>query len=283
LGLLTHEQSKYPKEPFIVLFQKLFEEAEKVNLSVSESIYNLNPYAAKDVRIVDLLLVQVFQPLIARSWTAYLKGVRSSKIQRNNLRIALDSLIYSTKLCSFKFRAEQKKRYSRILNINNGHMQLLKGFIESSACVGVILEDDASFETSKEFLSGLIDLVDFARAIPSSRYFLDLSESFTFTQLGADHLIEKGADVSSTKLNLGSTILRTTRAFTNTNCAVLYSREMAKILVRGIENYAAKSGKRVIPIDWIFNMVLLEVAGTEDAIECFHLDPGLFNQQSLRA
>lgn len=281
-GLLTHEHSQYPKKPFLSLFQDFRVRAKTQNIQVTDSISDRNLFSARNVRFVDLLLAQIYEPLLIRSWSAYLNGARKPKFQKNNLRIVLNCLIYLTKLSSIKFKSREKKKYSRILNINKGYLQLLKDFIGTPANLGIIFEDDASLENSEEVLTALLDLVYFTQTIDPRKFFIDLSDSFTFTQLGVDHLIEPEKTLLSPKLILGNTIQRAKKPFTNTTCAVLYSREMAELLIREIEGYATKNGKRIIPMDWSFNMVLLEAARAKTTIECFHLDPGLFDQKSLR-
>ena len=140
---------------------------------------------------------------------------------------------------------------------------------------------DASFEISDELIKVIFDLVNFTESIKAEAYFIDVSNSFSFEELGVQHLLTQSSLHQTQKQFFGNEMRGTIRPFTNCMCAVLYNRNMAEILLSGIKRFSSIPGKRIIPVDWSFNLVLLEISRSNNAIECFHLDPGLFPQKSL--
>ena len=281
LGLLTHKNSKFPKAPFVDLFEKGSNLGSLMNINVSYSISEDNLFSSKDVGLIDLLLVRFFELRLYKEWSSYVANEKIRKLRKNDLRVLTSCFLYYYRLLQPRFRMKEKVRYSRILNINAGHKSLLQDFLKSRAQVGLIFEDDASFETSTELIRVIFELGIFAQSIKSVAYFIDLSDSFTIDELGVQHLVIQPK--SPGRIFLGSQMLATTKPFTNCTCAVLYSRYMAEVLCSALESYASIRGKCLIPIDWSFNQFLLESVNSKLRIECFHLDPGLFPQQSLIA
>jgi hypothetical protein len=216
-----------------------------------------------------------------REWSSYVANAKIRKLRKNDLRVLLSCISYSSHLLQPGFRVKERIRYSRILNINAGHKTLLQDFLKSTAQVGLIFEDDASFEVTTELIKVVFDLGRFAQSIESEAYYIDLSESFTFVELGVQDLVIRSK--SPGRVFLGSQLVATTKPFTNCACAVLYSRPMAEALCAALERYSHIPGKRLIPVDWSFNLFLLESINSKLRIKCFHLDPGLFPQQSLLA
>ena len=282
LGLLTHRNSKYPKAPFLDLFRKTFDIGKLLNFDVSNSIIEENPYSAKDVALIDLILARLYEPLLHRNWSSYLANEKIRRFNKNNLRIAFDSLHYYKMLFKSDFRTAERIRYSRILNINSGYTNLLNDFLSSGKIFGLIFEDDAFFETSSELINEIFKLLKHAASLNIKSFFIDISDSFTFEELGVEHLVETNVHEEKFETFFGSTIRKASVPFSNTTCAVIYNREMALHLHKGVRNLSTKRGKRITPMDWSFNLVLMDMAKANIPLQCFHLDPGMFTQSSLK-
>jgi len=281
LGLLTYTDSQYSRAPFIKLFEKVLKFGKSIQFDVKASIAEENPFSTSDVKLADLLLAKIYTPILHRRWGNYLAGKKSSKVSKNNLRIFINFFQYCLRLTNSNFRAKEQKRLSRDLNITSGHIKLLEDFLNSDTPVGLILEDDAGFNPSRELVSTLFDLVSFAQSVSSPSYFIDVSDSFTFQELSAQHLVMLPKPKDKHDKFLGSSICATLKPFTNTCCAILYNRNMAILILARVKNYSKIPGKRVFPIDWMFNSILLELENSNVRVESFHLDPGIFAQNSL--
>ena len=280
-GLLTHKYSQYSKTPFIELFEKASEFGQAIKLDVKNSIAQDNPFSPTDVKLMDLLLARIYEPVLHRRWADYLVSKKTSKANKSNLRIVFNFFLYCQHLTRSDFRAKERKRYSRILNINSGYMNLLADFLNSGTPVGLIFEDDANFDSSRDLIFTLFDLVKFAQSVSAPSHFIDVSDSFSFQELGAQHLVILPEPTEEQNKFLGSSIYKTLKPFTNTTCAIIYNRNMASIILAGVKNFSSIPGKRIIPMDWTFNLILLELESSNIQVESFHLDPGIFPQNSL--
>ena len=143
------------------------------------------------------------------------------------------------------------------------------------------MNTDASFEISDELIKVIFDLINFTESIKAEAYFIDVSNLFSFEESGVQHLLIQSSLLQTQKQFFDSEMRRTIRPFTNCTCAVLCNRNMAELLLSGTKRFSSIPGKRITPIDWSFNLVLLEISRSNNAIEFFHLDPWLFPQQSL--
>ena len=281
LGLLTYTDSQYSRTPFIKLFEKAVKLGKSIQFDVETSIAEESPFSTSDIKLIDLLLSKMYTPFLYRHWGNYLAGKKPSKSAKNNLRIFINLIRYCLRLTNSSFRAKEEKRLSRSLNITSGHITLLQDFLNSDALVGLILEDDAGFNPSRELVFTLFDLVRFAQTVSAPSYFIDVSDSFSFQELGAQHLVMLPKPADERYKFLGSSIRATSKPFTNTCCAILYNRNMARLILATVKKYSTIPGKRVIPIDWMLNLILLELENSSIKVEGFHLDPGIFLQNSL--
>ena len=282
LGLLTHKNSKFPKAPFDDLFDQASDIGKQLSFDVSSFISDENTYSVEDVTLVDLLLAKVYEPLLRRSWLCYLTNTKIRRFNRNNLRIAIGCFRYYLHLFNSEFRNSERIRYSRILNINAGYMCLLDNFLISDNEFGLIFEDDASFIPSSELVNEIFKLIAHADSLEYKTFFIDVSDSFSFKELGVEHLIENEIGSEARQNFYGSTIRKTSKPFSNTTCAVVYNREMALYLLQGITKLSLSKGKRITPMDWSLNLLLLNVAEVKTSVQSFHLDPGIFPQSSLQ-
>ena len=282
LGLLTYKNSKFPQAPFNQLFDTATELGRQLNIDVSSSISEENPFSARDVTLADLLLARVYEPLLRRSWLSYLTNAKIVRFNRNNVRIAIDSFYYYLHLFKSEFRNSERIRYSRILNINAGYIELLNNFLTSKKEFALIFEDDALFIPSSELVKEIFKLITHAHHLEYKSFFIDVSDSFSFQDLGVNHLVEYSASGGDAEIFMGSIIRKTSKPFSNTTCAVIYNREMASYLLQGANELSLSKGKRITPMDWSLNLVLLNLAKEKTSVQSFHLDPGIFPQGSLQ-
>ena len=283
LGLLTHRKSRYSKQPSIQLFEEVSSTGKLIGVDVSIFISEDDLFSPKDVGWIDLLLVKFFELRLNKEWASYIVNKKIRKLRRNDIKVLLACLSYYRSLLQPSFRFKEKVRYSRILNITAGHQSLLQDFLNTRKSCCLILEDDAGFTPSLggEMVAAIFELYEFAQTVKSEAFFMDLSDSFTFRELGVENLVIRPE--SPGRVFLGSELLTTTKPFTNCTCAVLFSRPMAEKFCSALKRDSRIHGKRLIPIDWSLNLLLLENANANPRIESFHLEPGLFLQQSLTA
>ena len=162
----------------------------------------------------------------------------------------------------------------RLLNIEYAHRALLQQGLETSADWIVILEDDAACSDVDDLASGLQALI--ADAAKSS--FINLSQSFSFTELGINELV----DVSNTHRWAGNqprVVLQARRPVTNTVCAIAYSRDLAGHIMTLFDGMPERP---VLPIDWKLNEALMDLVSSQRPVECILLDPGPIQQLSMR-
>ena len=134
---------------------------------MSNSICQDDQLSSKDVGLIDLLLVRFFELRLYREWSSYVANEKIRKLRKNDLRVLLSCIRYCSHLLQPRFRVKERIRYSRILNINAGHKSLLQDFLKSTTQVGLIFEDDASFEATTELIRVVFDLGRFAQSIES--------------------------------------------------------------------------------------------------------------------
>ena len=281
LGLQTHKNSTYPKKPFIELFDMAEDFGKLAKIKVAKSIVEDDLFTFKDIKLIDLLLVRIFQCVLHRNWGYYLAGKKPPKVNKNNLRILQNCILYYSKLIKLDFRSKERQRYTRILNISAGHMCLLQDFLESGKNIGLIFEDDAGFETSEKLIAAIFDLVNFTESRNTNACFIDISDSFSFEELGVQHLVTQLNLPEAQKRFFGNEMFQMTRPCTNCRCAVMYNRKMANLFFTGLKRLSIIPGMRIIGADVSLNWILLELARSKDNIDCFHLHPGLFPQLSF--
>jgi len=164
----------------------------------------------------------------------------------------------------------------RLVNIELSHLDLMRRGLESQARWILIIEDDAFAEDVEDLAQGLTGLM---AADPPPAY-VNVSESFSTTELGIDHLLNP---VGHTRWDGRHTrvLMSAQRPVTNTVCAILYRREFLASLVTAME---ALPLEPVVPIDWKLNMALMSMyrSGALGVDECWLVEPAPIAQMSMR-
>lgn len=162
----------------------------------------------------------------------------------------------------------------RLLNIEYAHRALLQQGLDSSADWIVILEDDAACSDIDDLTTGLQALI--AGAASSS--FINLSQSFSFTELGINELVDV-SNIHRWAGNQPRVVLQAQRPVTNTVCAIAYSRDLAGQIMTIFDGMPERP---VLPIDWKLNEALMDLASLPNTVECLLLDPAPIQQLSMR-
>jgi hypothetical protein len=173
------------------------------------------------------------------------------------------------------FNSPHPQLVSRLLNIEASHFDLMKRGLESESDYVLILEDDAFSSQLADLANGISGLMK-ASGTPA---FVNLSESFSVSELGVGHLLTVRAG-TSWQGDERRVVYLTSRPITNTVCAILYSR---KFLAKVIQEMEALPLEPVLSIDWKLNVALMnlyEADGLGD-LECWWVEPAPIKQKSM--
>lgn len=274
IGVVSHEGSRFavsqgPDGLGEQLARALRDRGMDVTVKVNTA--DLHDPAALPVssRTVQESLTQ--QLHLDRRWAAYLAGSRGPAWwAQHGLRWMrrVDQAI----------RRPDPRMVERLLNIEFSHLDLLRTGLASGADWVLVLEDDAASAEIEDCALGLHGLMAPGAEQPA---FVNVSESFTPAQLGIEHLL---SDLPSTTWAgyEKRRVLSASRPVTNTVCAILYR---ASFVSRLLPAWDALPLEPVLPIDWKLNLVLMQMfeSGECGAGDCWQVDPGPIDQQSMRA
>ena len=205
-------------------------------------------------------------------WAAYLRaGDRASVVD------GVRNLIRSARRTVRLFRAPSPSSVTRLVNIELSHLDLMRAGLESGAEWVLILEDDAFAPDPTDCAQGLLGLM---RDCPTTVDYVNVSQSFTNTQLGIEHLLKTAAAPRWTG-SVSRGVLSASRPVTNTVCAILYRREF---LISLVEEMNALPMTPVVPIDWKLNIALMRLfeSGRLPDGSCLLVDPAPIDQMSMR-
>jgi hypothetical protein len=140
----------------------------------------------------------------------------------------------------------------------------------------VILEDDAFASDLADLSHGLLGLF----ATGAGPAYVNLSESFTPTELGISHLLDVVDGVGWAGSNPRS-VLSSALPVTNTVCAIAYSSAFLARLVPALE---ALPVSPVVPIDWKLNQALMDLyrTGALPSGSCWLVEPAPIRQMSMQ-
>ena len=205
-------------------------------------------------------------------WAAYLRaGDRASVVE------GVRNVVRSTRRIVRRFRAPSPASVTRLVNIELSHLNLMRAGLESGAGWVLILEDDAFTPDPTDCAQGLLGLM---RDCPTTVDYVNVSQSFTNTQLGIEHLLNTAAALRWTG-SVSRDVLSASRPVTNTVCAILYRREFLISLVDEMHELPMTP---VVPIDWKLNIALMRLfeSGRLRDGSCLLVDPAPIDQMSMR-
>lgn len=219
---------------------------------------------------------------IVNSHSYYLKeGTKKLKLSRWMFLI-LSMFCYTCKLHNRNFRNSEKIRAKRLFNILLGHMSILEQFVQSGINYALILEDDVKYDRASESLEGLLSFTDLYLPQLSRDFFINVSESFTLAELGAESVKGELKHHYETSDKLVQRFYKMHRPILNTTGAVIYSSHFAHFLLNELKKKSAKRSYRTIPMDWLTQDIISDsFVRSNIEVTCIHNEPGVFTQASL--
>jgi len=206
---------------------------------------------------------------LEHEWAAFLG-------RRPTLRRSASSIVRRLRRVWRRVHPPTPAMVRRLVNIELSHFDLMRRGLESQAPWILVMEDDAFTADLTDLCQGLAGLMV---ADPPAAY-VNISESFSTTELGIDHLL---APVSHAHWagHQERSLVSAVRPVTNTVCAILYRREFLTSLVTAME---ALPLEPVVPIDWKLNLALMNMyrSGTITSGECWLVEPAPIAQMSMR-
>jgi hypothetical protein len=165
----------------------------------------------------------------------------------------------------------------RLANIELSHMRVMRDAVESQADWVLILEDDAWTQDPSAFASDLQTFMD-SRNAERTPVMLSLSESFTPSELGIQHLLTPVAPDTTTSTTANPWQLwMSDLPVTNTVCATLYRGTFLREVVQVLDTIPLSP---VIPIDFKLNEALMRMAPSGVTGDCWIASPAPVAQRS---
>jgi len=276
IGLITHENSQYlDSQSETGLAQSLGRELSKpecrpnvVALRIQVISDNLFGDNTEGLSEKDSLRAEL---RVEREWARYLNrpDKRDAWLTRQKRKVRY--LTRSPKYWS-------ASHVTRLLNIEYSHRALWQEGLDSGADWILILEDDAHCSDPADLARGIAALVNVAMAGQKVSY-INLSASFTSTQLGVKHLLK----VSTTFKWQGlaqRVVFTCTKPVTNTVCALMYSRHY---LYEFVPVWDSLPMSPVLPIDWKMNQAIMTMQADprSDLGETLWIEPAPILQRSM--
>lgn len=276
---VTHKNS--PRD--VPKLERLLQESLTVGKFHSEvRQVNFDQFSREDVTGLDLLSTGVTYPLARVKWAWFLKSGRRfgqlhllKEIIRSSLSLIFGLFSQILSPISSRFAASRIGGTLRLMNIAASHCDAIRGGLSRGADYILVIEDDA-IPTST---SDLIEFFQYLRVkdpMPGQFHMIDLSNSFSFKELGVEKLILPGRRFGNSAQRLVSSSL----PFTNTCCAIAYDRNFATAWLKFLEQKLKSTSHRGVPIDWLLNLFIIET-WPQRSLVVQHIDPGIFVQGSL--
>ena len=277
--MVTHPSSSYSTrhiEQFYASSLSKNSDSTHVKLNISSE----NAHDESEVSLLGILINSVNVSVLAVKWQMYLGAKNRFILWRLAFYIKTFGKLFVRLLNPTIMRIEKIKAL-RILNITSSHLKLIREAIEHDFDGILILEDDADFQSSELLGSFLDKLLEISAALTVREHYVDLSESFSLLQLGAENLITPS---ESQKIVIQDNVFCVDKMkvpITNTVCAVFYSLEFARVLEKQLTKKLTKRFEKYIPIDWLINKILIELYNDNHRVSCYTTNPGFFRQQSI--
>ena len=279
LGVVTHPSSSYSTkhiEQFYISSLSKNSDSTRVKLNILSE----NAHDESEVSLLGILINAVNISILGVKWQRYLGAKKRFTLWQLVIYIKTFGKLSLRLLNPTSMRIEKSKAL-RILNITSSHLKLIREAIEHDFDGILILEDDADFQSSELLGSFLDKLLEISAALAVREHYVDLSESFSLLQLGAEHLITPS---ESQKIVIQDNVYCVDKMklpITNTVCAVFYSLEFARVLEKQLSKKLNKRFEKYIPIDWLINKILIELFNDNYRVSCYTTNPGIFRQQSI--
>lgn len=260
IGLVTHPGSRFPEARSANgLAAELGRELTARGLSIKtavidEDILDITSITLDPVSIRASLREEI---TVERMWREYISGSQASPALTLLLRARR---VWNTLRLAPPWRRKLTpqdpgpRMVVRLANIELAHMSIFERGIDSKSEWILILEDDARVDDAAKLAAEIVEFISTINRVCPNLTMINLSESFSPSQLGIRHLVQQDK-IHSRVWN----IARAEKHVTNTVCAVLYRRGF---LVRLYQELDTIPLEPVIPIDFKINKAILR-AGKE--------------------
>lgn len=273
--LITHAGSKFDVEPLLQNFSKsqAFSKNDAV-IRISE-----DKFALHQVNFLDIVCSEVMMPFVTLRW--FLRQNSNFMYRLAHCRFALKQVLRGAlsviqALVSKNKCRRLKLKNLRLLNISTAHMRALTQGSTSDTDFLCILEDDGMLSD----VAGLTKVINWIESCldPSQPTLVDLSDSFTFSELGLEpHDLTEILDLPEHLQK----VFQTSRPTTNTCAAVVYSRAATSAFKEFLGHAMVNKLTRSVPIDWQLNRFIMAESRSY-GLKTFHVTPGLIKQGSLK-
>ena len=240
-----------------------------------------NTHGIDDVGVLDVLAFHIYGPLIGFRWKRFL-AKKTKRIPSTGVGFfedfveLLSAFVRLTRVINPIEMMASRIACLRSINITASHIAAWREALEADCQWALVFEDDGHLD-SVEDLSATLDLLE-RQEKTARRVLVNLSQSFRFSDLGVEEIIRSSTVETYSEKSLE--VIFTNTPFTNTLCAVAFSRSLLEILVPFAESAALTRRFRCIAIDWQVNRLLLGRSAELD-IRSVHLNPGIVRQGSI--
>lgn len=237
-------------------------------------------HVLSEITALEVFLYQSYIGLLGVHWkrhiTQFSKNNQAAAQRFLSFIAECISAVWTGAISAFRRPQTLRKRALRVLNISELHFQAVLNGLRSEAKWVMTLEDDGLL-SARSPLSSALDFI-LESGPPEVSTFFDISDSFSFEQLGVEQIV-----ATSDHVRLGSTgqnVVKARVPFTNTLCATVMSRAFALKWAAYLEKNLSSKVLRLIPIDWHLNRFILRASKGEPSAY-FHFDPGIIRQGSI--
>lgn len=220
-----------------------------------------------------------------RAWRRHVSGTAFHPI--SDLKLRIHALVRRRKYLDAKSAAETPesagfRMVRRLVNIEIAHLELMRNAVNSNAGWTLIVEDDATIDSS------ILSIDDLARAfvevfgstgVEALADFVNISRSHTEEELGIQNIFVNRIDWAPRALpEVHAKVAE--RPVTNTVCAILYRNQFLIELLAELKRIPLSP---VLPIDWKLNQALMNMTERDQsqAIRCWSLFPAPIIQGSM--
>ncbi len=264
VGLITYPDTLFPITSTLL---------ELESLKISYSVYASDDEISSDVNLKCCFVYHLHFFSIKRKYAHYLNQVFDLKSELLNLlRSLLRILMYKS------VRINLKRAIARCRNISKNHIDAWTDSAFQENGFLMVLEDDAEVNNFERGLKSVSMILQHFPASTRTRVFLDLSDSYSLSDLGIEELVDYTIfdEISSNEV----VILK--KPATNTLCAVLFSAEILKDILVYMNDIGYKHAYSGVPIDWILNGWMSRELQDIGPMLAIHVKPGLFSQLSMK-
>lgn len=199
---------------------------------------------------------------LTRAWRKYLLwksengpgvlGVVSALRLRSKLVLATFRGAFApkaTRISSFKERCAANK-----------HLLAWRHCVDGDFDVMLVLESDVIFPTGSS--EGLVAMI--REVSVDAPFYVDLAGGFLFSDLGMSELVTAPRTIA------GINFATFSKPVTNTTCAYMIDKSLAKMLIEKVEEHP---DMELSPVDWMLNAAFIRLVANGVTIRCLHSDP----------